>query len=332
MAAHDARRGARHIGEDPVERTSVVPLRGVCRVADAHVGRERQPREIFADARRARRIAFERDHLGVRELENVARLAAGRRARVEHAHAVARAEPFGRELRAGVLHRHDAVREARNALDGPRRCKPYRVKADLLGVDPLGAQRVEIRVRRHPARIHAQRERAGRIARGENALPCIGPRALDGIDPPRLVVPKRAPIGLQPLEPRGPLAQKPAQHRVDEPLRKRALAARADRGHGLIDDGEGRISGVLVVDEERERADEKRMHVRRRRLRDELRDQPVRRAAAAHRAIPDVLDRAARRRLRVRRQRCVNGGERRGQRGAAIDRVDRLRGAVEREA
>lgn len=257
MAAHDTRRGARHVGEDPVERTPVMPLRGISCVADAHVGCERQPREVLADARRARRIAFERDDLGVREFENVARLAAGRRARIEHAHAVARAEPFGRELRARVLHRHDAVRETRNALDGQRRCEPYRVTADLLGIDPLGTQHVEIRIRRHAARVHAQRERAGRVARGKNARPCVGPRTLDRVDPPRLVVPARAPIGLQPLEPHGPLAQEAAQHRVDEPLRERALAARADRRHRLIDDGEGRVGGVLVVvDEERERADE----------------------------------------------------------------------------
>ena len=86
-----------------------------------HFRFELEPLQVFADATRARRVAFERDEVQVGEFEQMAGLAARRRARVEHAHAVTHAEQLRSELRAGVLHGHDAVVEAGNPVDGHRR-------------------------------------------------------------------------------------------------------------------------------------------------------------------------------------------------------------------
>ncbi|CAG9270540.1 hypothetical protein BCEP4_610012 [Burkholderia cepacia] len=333
VTTHDTGRRARHVGQDTIERAPVVPRVGRTRIADAHVRRERQPHEVLADPRRARGVAFQRNDFRIGEFEDMTGLAAGCRACVEHAHAVTRAKPFGCELRTGILHRHDAVGKPRNAIDRQRRREPHGMLADRGRFDSARPQRIEIRVDARAARIHAQRQRPLALAGREDRLPCVGPRALHRIDPPRAVIPARDDIVLQRRDERVALAQETAQHRIDHPLRERAFAAGADHGHGLVDHRERRIRGLVRrIEQQRERAGKDCVHVRGRRLADEPADQPVRTAEAAHRPVGHVLRRTARKGLRTGRHLRENRRECRRQRSAASYRIDRLRGRVEREA
>lgn len=160
----------------------------------------------------------------------------------------------------------------------------------------------------------------------------IRPRVLHGIDPPCAVVPVRDRIVLHRRDERVPLAQETPQHRIDHPFREHELTPRADCGHGLIDDGERRIRGVgRLIKQQRDRASEQRMNMRGRRLADEPANQPVRAAKTAHRPVCDILRGTARRTLRAGRHAREHRGQRSRQRGAALDRIDRLGGRIERE-
>ena len=91
-----------------------------------------ESQQVLVDTRRPRGVGFERDEFDVCALEHMPRLSAGRRACIEHAHAVARAKPLARQLRAGILHRNEALLEAWNTLDRHRRGKPHRIAPDRL--------------------------------------------------------------------------------------------------------------------------------------------------------------------------------------------------------
>lgn len=227
-----------------------MPLRGRAGVADTHFRFELEPLQVFADAPRARRIAFERDELEIGEFEQMAGLAAGRRAGVEHAHAVAHAEQRRGELRAGVLHRNDALAETGNAVYRHRRGELDGVVAGLARGNVMVLQHLQIGVDRRVTGVHAQCERALRVAGGEHRLPGVGPGAFHRVDPPRRVVPEGHFVGLRGREQRLALTQETAQHRVDEPLGEREFTTCVDGADRLIDHRERRVRGArFVVDE-----------------------------------------------------------------------------------
>ena len=78
---------------------AVPPRRRLGRVAAHDARREPEPRQIGAHPLEPRRVAVERGQLDVGELQQVRGLAAGRRAGIEHAHAVGEIEQRRRELR-----------------------------------------------------------------------------------------------------------------------------------------------------------------------------------------------------------------------------------------
>ena len=240
MAPDDARGGTRHIGQNAVEGAveRIVPLRGGAGIADAYLSVQPEPLQVFADTACTARVAFKRNQLEIGQLEQMTRLSAGRSAGVQHTHAVARAEPLGGELRAGVLHRHDAVVKAGDAVDRHRRGQAHGVVAGAGSVDMVVLQDLQIGVDRRVARVDTQRQRPLRVAGCKYVLPVVGPRFAYRVDPPGRVVPARNFVVLGCGEERVPLAQEAAQHGVDETLCKRELAARGNRVDGLIDDGE----------------------------------------------------------------------------------------------
>ena len=200
------------------------------------------------------------------------------------------------------------------------------------GVDMVVLQDLQIGVDRRVARVDSQRQRSLRVASCEHVLPVVGPRFAYRVDPPGRVVPARDFVVLGCCEERFPLAQEAAQHGVDETLRERELAARGNRVDGLIDDGERCVSCCFFsVCEQGERAGEQVGDVRRRRLADQLRDQPVSRCQAAHGPVRDVLHRAACCGGAAFRSRHEDRLQRGGKRRAESHRAHGLGRAVERK-
>src|SRR6185503_17870470 len=91
-----------------------------------HAGAEAETLEITLEACAARRIGVERRQRDLRALENVAALAAGRGARIEHALTVGEVQAERRALRAGVLYRHVSALESRQSLERNRTLEQQR--------------------------------------------------------------------------------------------------------------------------------------------------------------------------------------------------------------
>ncbi len=83
VAPHDARRAARRVEQDRVERPAVPPARGVGRVGSDRLRLKAEARKGLVDAAQPVGVAVEREDVEVAELEQVRGLAAGRRAGVE---------------------------------------------------------------------------------------------------------------------------------------------------------------------------------------------------------------------------------------------------------
>ena len=75
-----------------------------------------------------------------------------------------------RELRRGVLHRHQALGESGDALGGQRRFEPHRALADRRRRHRALREQAQILGRRGAAAVHAQRERRALVGRLQHAL------------------------------------------------------------------------------------------------------------------------------------------------------------------
>jgi hypothetical protein len=221
MTAHHTRRGAGHVGHDPVVRAAVPPRPGCTGIGGDDLDAlraEREARQILSHARNARCIAVERGERGIGELGDMRRLAARRGARVEHAHAVGEAKQRRRELCAQVLHRKRPLGIAGQLRDRPRRIDDDPPacgrRIDAGGGEAREQSRVFTRrfTRNEwwslcclppgsPASRPANRARRGRSTTADTTTARPGPRA-----------PRRRALTL---------AQIAAQHRVDERLHRR---------------------------------------------------------------------------------------------------------------
>ena len=163
---------------------------------------ESKPIEVRADSREPARVAVERPDLVEARagFQDVTGLAARRRARIEHALARREVEEARRALGRDVLNRRIACREARQRIDGLRRVEHdrgrdflVRPRADARGLEPC-----EIVAACRAPLVHAQPHRRGRIVRGADPLPVVGPVVRELLEQParmaepRLVVALRA--------------------------------------------------------------------------------------------------------------------------------------------
>jgi hypothetical protein len=80
----------------------------------------RPRRAGFGDAPAARGLEIERQQIEVGPFQQVGRLAARRRAGIEHMAARGRREQCRGQLRARILHRHQAIGKARQGVDRDR--------------------------------------------------------------------------------------------------------------------------------------------------------------------------------------------------------------------
>jgi hypothetical protein len=167
VAAHHSGRRAGNIREDAVERTAIPPLGGnagvSCEYPDRVVGKL-QAREVVADAGQPRLVRVERNEVDVDKLGQVRRLAAGRRAGVEHALSRFGLQQRRRKLGAEILHRERSLDVSGQSLHGPRPRDDEAGLAGELGLDSRGCEGVAQRFARADPPIHAQRD-------GGRALP-----------------------------------------------------------------------------------------------------------------------------------------------------------------
>jgi len=145
----------------------------------------------------ARHVAFERHQLQVGELEQMSGLAARRRARVQHSHAVTHAEQLRRELSTCVLHRDNALVEAWNTVDRHRRGELDRVLARFARGNVMLLEQLQIGFDGRMPCVHAQRQWTLGVAGRQHVLPCFRPRAPHCVDPPCRVIPARHFVALR---------------------------------------------------------------------------------------------------------------------------------------
>ena len=260
-------------------------------------------------------------------------LAAGRGAGVEHALARLQIQQAGRALRA----RSPAPIPRRRRIPGRRSTgtgfssssasAPMRRAAI-----PSAARRAAYASAVDAARVHAQAHRRMHVARGEHLLPRRRIGRAYALDPPGRVLMMRDGVGGQPRIERRPRAQEAAQQRIHIALRARALH-RSAGPRRLVDHG---VIGVAPRFERVERAPQQRLDQRiggagaaRQR-----RDDGLRAAIAAQRAVAQVGQRAARGGRRVRpvlggalqfRRQAAAGRDARDQRGRRSERLSERR-------
>ena len=108
MSAHDARRGARYIGQDRIKRLAIPPALDIqhARCLERHAIRgQPESGKIFLDTLQSPFVNIQRSQLQVRQLEQMRGFPARGRARVEHAHAITHPQQWRGDLRASVLDR-----------------------------------------------------------------------------------------------------------------------------------------------------------------------------------------------------------------------------------
>ena len=143
-----------------------------------------QAAKVLFHALQAHRIRIDGGEIRVPQLGNMRRLAARRRARVQHPHTVARVEQRRCKLCARILDREPASVETRKLGDRARTRDDQAGVADALRRLAAGRQLANVRVGIDRAAIDPERKRRSRITRVEDAR-CVG-RILpvDAIDEP----------------------------------------------------------------------------------------------------------------------------------------------------
>ena len=188
------------------------------------LGLQLQPGQRLLHARQAHRVAVQRQHVEVGELQQVGRLAAGRGAGVEHARAGRQAGPTQQAARRAGRRRpapRPRLRRSRAAASparlrrarppgrrapGRRRRSPPARARQPLHVGGAGAA----------ARVDAQAHRRVLVARRQQRLPLRRPVVADALDPPQRMVEGADRLVARRLDERVALAHEAAQHGVDE--------------------------------------------------------------------------------------------------------------------
>ena len=114
--------------------------------------------QVLVDRFSAGRADFHCREFDISEFQHVGRLAARRRAGVEHNLPVLRVERLNRQLAAGILHRDHAFGETRDLADRERFLQRDGVHAGAIGFDSGLLQFGDIGVRVRLSGIHAERQ------------------------------------------------------------------------------------------------------------------------------------------------------------------------------
>ena len=220
------------------------------------------------------------------------RLAAGRRAGVEHAGAGGRSQQLGRALRAGVLHRNEPVEETGQGIDRHRLLEQQTAATDRARRESGGREPVEIVGDGAAALIDAQRHRRRLVAGGGDRLPVVAIRPAQARQPPaRMLEDSLFVLGHRRQEFIAP-AQEVAQHAVDHPF-EHAARQFAGGDHRLIDDGVRRL-GTRIEAIQRGQQQGLRFAVRERFGHQTAKDEFAPTVTAQH-AVGNILRRRARR-------------------------------------
>ena len=241
VAADHARRAARRVDEDAIERRAVPPRVRRRRICRDDLRGEPEPVEVLLHERDARGVAVHGPDLATAAdgFQDVTRLPAGRRARIENPLAWLELEQGGGPLRGDVLHGHRARSEPGQRLHPDRlRKKHSRTDVRRSSTGEAGCrQLVEIIGTRRAREVHAQPQWWRGVVSGDNRLPrlwVVGAQCLD--EPARMRKPGLVDRERRPMELRA-LALKPSQHCVDETpgLASSEQRSRIDRcGHGCV--------------------------------------------------------------------------------------------------
>jgi hypothetical protein len=108
---------AGRVDQDAVERLALPPAGGCAGIADHDLGVQPQPHQVLADAFGALGIDSSAVRSISRAFEQVAGLAAGCGAGIEHAHPSLEVGQIGGHLRGAVLHGERAILETGHAGD-----------------------------------------------------------------------------------------------------------------------------------------------------------------------------------------------------------------------
>ena len=185
MAPHDARCGARHVGQHGVEGLAVPP--GVRSAASAACSRTRSPprprRSRFWPTRSRRPASASRASRSMSASSSRwAVLPPGPRRRP--APACRRPEPAIRRLRAGVLDRPPALGEARQLDHRPGRRHHQAGRAHRLGRQAGVLERSQHLFAAGAAAVHAQGQRGRQIGGLQDRLPVLRISHAQLLDPP----------------------------------------------------------------------------------------------------------------------------------------------------
>ncbi len=120
------------------------------------------------------------------QFQQVAGLAAGRGAGIQHPHAWPGTEQPRGQLRRRILHRHVPLGEAGQAHDVHRPRQPQRFRGEVagLGLEAGLPQAPHIGRRAGAPDIDAQPHRRLAVAGGEHGLAVVGPVPAEGVDQP----------------------------------------------------------------------------------------------------------------------------------------------------
>ena len=116
MAARYTRSRTRHVSHYPVKGYAIPPCRCSGRIAAHHVRSQPQTPQIGMDTFQPRRVLIKRGERHIRQFQYMRGFTAGRRAGIEHPHAILRIEQGRGALRGCVLHRDVAFAETRQPL------------------------------------------------------------------------------------------------------------------------------------------------------------------------------------------------------------------------
>ena len=239
-------------------------------------------------------------HVG--QFQDVARLAAGRRAGVQHAHAVLQIQQRRGQLRASILYGDDALLEAGDQRHADRLVQAHGKRSHLARRDTRFLQHSQIRFDRALAAIHAQGQWRHGIAGRQNGLPVARVSQAQRIDPPLRIIPLRQWLLQGRFQQGLALAQETPQHGIHHALGMRQVRVRGGHRDSLVDHREFfvRLLARLGGHQRQRAAQQPGQHRRLRRLRRHQANQGFAAAQLAHGTVGNILDGAARLRAGVR--------------------------------
>ncbi|MNS74361.1 hypothetical protein D3C72_1078350 [compost metagenome] len=193
-------------------------------------------------------------------------LAAGRRAGVQHPHAVGRRQQLSRQLRARILHRPPAFGKAGQLRHGLGAAQHHAGLANRLRFQACGFEGGQYLFAAGAAAVDAQSQGCRHIGRFQNPLPVLRVGDTQLLDPPAGVVPLRlGAVGHRGFQRRA-FAQKTAQASIEHAFERRQAAGVGGGCHGLVHHRMGRVdrharqlrSGLALFFQQRQRHQQQR--------------------------------------------------------------------------